>query len=509
MINIWAARFASRGGGFWLACAAVLLGLALRFFLIDGKPLWNDEAFTLRVVQLPFREITPAIRLDVHPPVYFLLLHGWLQLLPQDVNGRIFSALFGGAALVLVAAFARRLLDWPRSALAVALAAMAPLLLAWSQLGRSYALLAFVTLFLLLASARFLSALETRTVGIAWAWGALTALSGALALWIHNLAALAVLSANVVALIRLVDGRLSWRFGLIAWSAAQLTLIALWSPWWGGLLEQSSRLDGEHFLVPVSEFLKNIGDIFGGFLLWDLRYPAALITAGAAVCGLLQLPRRQAETEILVASVVVPVLFCIAAFFAGERALGYLIDKLIWVPAMLAVAVAAALRWPVGRGAQAALQLAGVALLCGALLMAGRGASNWLRAPAPAWDEMAARIAAEAGPGDVVLAVTDLFQAEWMIARGETPLHSLVVYAQRLHAAGRPLPTITHPGHVDDAGLRDWLGQQRVVWVPAMRPMGADTAAMRAVAIARAQQEFWRVEERPVFRLGLFRLERR
>lgn len=55
----------------------IFLGLLLRLPLLGGS-LWNDEAVTARLIQLP--NMVPAILSDTHPPIYYLLLDAWTFL---------------------------------------------------------------------------------------------------------------------------------------------------------------------------------------------------------------------------------------------------------------------------------------------------------------------------------------------------------------------------------------------------------------------------------------------
>ena len=57
---------------------AVVIGIALRFVPRPG--LWLDEALTANIAGLPLGEIGGALRHDGHPPLYYVLLHGWMAI---------------------------------------------------------------------------------------------------------------------------------------------------------------------------------------------------------------------------------------------------------------------------------------------------------------------------------------------------------------------------------------------------------------------------------------------
>jgi hypothetical protein len=72
---------------------AALVGLALRFY--PDTPLWLDEALSVNIARLPLGDIPAALRLDGHPPLYYVLLHGWMEVFgDSDAAVRSMSALF-------------------------------------------------------------------------------------------------------------------------------------------------------------------------------------------------------------------------------------------------------------------------------------------------------------------------------------------------------------------------------------------------------------------------------
>ncbi len=96
----------------WWAATAVLIvamagGLVLRFYA--GTPLWLDEALSVNIARLPLGEIPGALRLDGHPPLYYVLLHGWIELFGEsDGAVRALSAVFSIATVPMLWIVARR-----------------------------------------------------------------------------------------------------------------------------------------------------------------------------------------------------------------------------------------------------------------------------------------------------------------------------------------------------------------------------------------------------------------
>lgn len=72
---------ASHGPKSRAALLAITLGaFALRVYHLASQSLWYDEAFSAYLARLPLAEITSLTAGDIHPPLYYYLLHFWVTL---------------------------------------------------------------------------------------------------------------------------------------------------------------------------------------------------------------------------------------------------------------------------------------------------------------------------------------------------------------------------------------------------------------------------------------------
>ncbi len=126
------------------------LAFGLRLINLGGRTLWYDEAFAVLFAEKglsAMREGTlttaEGSAADVHPLLYYGLLHGWMRAAGQSVVAvRLLSVLLG---LLTVAFVCRLAHDWfgERTARAAgAIVAVAPFHVQYSQETRMYALLA-------------------------------------------------------------------------------------------------------------------------------------------------------------------------------------------------------------------------------------------------------------------------------------------------------------------------------------------------------------------------------
>lgn len=219
-----------------LACI-LLLAFALRMAYIQSRPMWYDEAIavlhaSLSPAELIYGTVTPvegAGAANVHPLLYFFLLHGWIDLAGSSpLAVRFLSVVFGMLTVALLSCLVGRFFG-RRTGLAVAiLAAIHPFHVAYSQETRMYALLGLT---MVVAAWGLLRALETGTGRRSWKWWSVYAMAAALTMYTHNLGAFPLLALNLLAVLR----RRWWR-SLPALIAANLAAVVLYSPWLVGVL---------------------------------------------------------------------------------------------------------------------------------------------------------------------------------------------------------------------------------------------------------------------------------
>ncbi len=125
----------------------VLLAFLLRLYRLDHQSLWYDEGFSVYLARMSLGEITARTASDIHPPLYYYLLHLWLGPFgDSEFVLRFFSLVFGLLTVPLIYALGRRLLGTASGLLAALLLAISPLYLWYSQEARMYTLVTFLCL---------------------------------------------------------------------------------------------------------------------------------------------------------------------------------------------------------------------------------------------------------------------------------------------------------------------------------------------------------------------------
>lgn len=124
---------------------AVVVGLVLRF--VQRSDLWLDEALSVNIASLPLGDLMDALRRDGHPPLYYVLLNGWMDLFgTSDVAVRALSGLFSAAALPLAWVVGRRIGGRPLAVASLVLLAVSPFAIHYATETRPYSLVMLLVL---------------------------------------------------------------------------------------------------------------------------------------------------------------------------------------------------------------------------------------------------------------------------------------------------------------------------------------------------------------------------
>jgi len=206
--------------------------------------LWNDEGTTVQLVSADLRTITRLAASDIHPPLYYYVLHFWVSLFGNsEFAVRSLSALLGTFLVAVVYGLGRRLFGPRAGWLAALVAALAPLQVYYSQEARMYMLTAVLggVSMLLLASALGLPGGDAAIKGRGRRWSLRLAyvLATSALLYTHYLAFMLLVAQNLLwALVtasRLRERGARWSKialqRLASWALLQLSVMALYSPW--------------------------------------------------------------------------------------------------------------------------------------------------------------------------------------------------------------------------------------------------------------------------------------
>ncbi|MBX7236603.1 MAG: glycosyltransferase family 39 protein [Caldilineales bacterium] len=278
-----------------LLLAFMLLAWGLRLHHLDVQSLWYDEGVTAQVARLGMRQLAGWTAADIQPPLYYLVVGGWLRLLQPWAGSlayvlRFLSAGFGLLLTPLLWAIGRRLWDERAGLLAAWAATAAPLLVYYGQEARMYALLMVLVGLAALAVVR-----QTASWGRTGQRGdwLLYAFAGLAALYTHYFAGFALLGLSLYWLIqwrRWGRGRQTLRpfilanlfvlLGFSPWLPAMLDRFQVDSSYWAGALKlgEASFDLAANFTAGATEVMLegDAGAWLFGFVVAGLAWLSAL-----------------------------------------------------------------------------------------------------------------------------------------------------------------------------------------------------------------------------------------
>ncbi len=122
--------------------AVLALAAGLRFYRLGEQSLWADEGNSAALAARGLARIAQDAAADIHPPLYYWLLHFWVQLFgTNEAALRSLSAIIGVGLVYVIYLLGRRLQSEQVGLAAALVAAINPLQVYYAQEARMYILL--------------------------------------------------------------------------------------------------------------------------------------------------------------------------------------------------------------------------------------------------------------------------------------------------------------------------------------------------------------------------------
>jgi len=132
---------------YFLLFTILLTGLILRFYNIDKKSYWLDEEISVRFSSLTIDGIIKNSISETHPPLYYLILHYWINLFgDSETSTRLLSAIFGIISIIMIYHIGKLLFSKEVGIISSLILAVSAFHIAYSQETRMYSLMSMLTL---------------------------------------------------------------------------------------------------------------------------------------------------------------------------------------------------------------------------------------------------------------------------------------------------------------------------------------------------------------------------
>lgn len=250
----------------WIVPAILVLALGARLWHLDQKNLWIDEGVSWESARHSLRGVVQMASGDIHPPLYYILLKGWVALTGDSAAYlRGLSVALSLIALVLAYRLAQRWLAPAACAGVLLWLAFSPHMIAYAQEARMYTAAMVAVLAAALLYRTWVRSSFRRTSALAGVVVALTA-----GLYLHYFVALFIaalwvhLAALSLPFTRPTDAppRDRVRAAWIQCVLGQVTIAVLYMPWVSTAYTQITN--GQSWRQPVT-----IADLpFHGAVFW-------------------------------------------------------------------------------------------------------------------------------------------------------------------------------------------------------------------------------------------------
>ena len=319
----------------WILAGLVLLAFGLRLCRLGSESLWYDETVSVYLAGKSVPDLVSHTAGDIHPPGYYLLLHGWTRLAGSSDFAVAFLSLFFGVLLVPLAyRGGTRVYGGKAGVLAAFLVAISPYNVWYSQEVRMYTLGAVLGLGVLGAMLNLMSRPVSRK-STYLLWLAVYVVCGSLGLWSLYYFAFLLVAANLMAGFWWLVGWRKQRVGLGwlgRWLLAQVAILFLYAVWlpiawrqatdppvppWRGLVALGDQLVETWSALSLGQSVVP-GQVWPVLLLFGVLFVLGIfyrpVTIRSARSGHLPRPAEAWNMRwVLVGSLLLPVLLITVA----------------------------------------------------------------------------------------------------------------------------------------------------------------------------------------------------
>lgn len=241
-----------------ILAAILILGILLRLYCLTCESLWLDEGYSVLWAKQDTHEMIEAVSRDVHPPLYFLILHYWIALFGDaEFTIRLLSVIFGTLAIFVIYRVGSLVSDRNVGLLSSLILSLSVFHVHYSQEIRGYSLMVLLTL---ISMYFFIRLLQERKASVS----VIYILSSILLFYTHFFGLFVIAAQNIYLILEFMLSRRETGPGPVRWLLLQATLFIAFMPWLGFLVRQVQIVQSGAFLgwLPVPTILSLITTMF-------------------------------------------------------------------------------------------------------------------------------------------------------------------------------------------------------------------------------------------------------
>ena len=215
----------------WILLLILMCALCLRIYGLGTESLWADEGISVRTVSVSFTEMKHLLSRAIHPPLHYLILHGWTHLFGNsEFSVRFPSVIFSLISIFMAYQVGCLLFDRTTGIFAALLVSLSLFNIRYAQEARNYSLLCMLGLTSYFYFIKMLQNQDKKhSIGYL--------IASILLLYTHVYGLFTIISHNLYILVRkFVLRREDHPLSLTRWIGVQVILILSFSPWFHVIL---------------------------------------------------------------------------------------------------------------------------------------------------------------------------------------------------------------------------------------------------------------------------------
>jgi len=297
----------------------------VELYNLTAISLWHDESFSALLIKYDFNEMIARIKMDVHPPLYYILLKGWNSFLGNSLFSlRLFSILFSIMATISIYIFVKQAFKNKNLAL------FSSLLFVFSYFQIQYAMEARMyslgTFLVIISSYFLLKAIETKK----WNWWLFYAVATSLGIYTHYFVVFWIIAQGLYFVYVIYQDA---KFSITAWLknknfqlglSSYILVATSYIPWLGTFIKQNAQVQQDYWIPPINiwSIPNTFAKMTGGEIVDPAKsgYVLVFLMVVIFLALVLFLKRNQArEKWLIVFSLIIP--FLLATVLSVKRPL--------------------------------------------------------------------------------------------------------------------------------------------------------------------------------------------
>lgn len=253
--------------------AILLIGLFLRVYKLDSESIYLDEGFTIDTSKYDLKKITEITSHDVHPPLYFFIMHYWINLFgDSEFSTRFLSVIFGTLSIFMIYKVGTLIFDEEVGIISSLILGLSFYHIRYSQQARHYTLLALMTLFSFYFLIKLINKINLKdSIGYV--------LSSSILMYTHFYSIFIILCQNIFLFTLFLTNQKKNKYLLKPWILFQVILIVLFIPWIQIFLNRTSELVQKGFWIPkpsIESLFITLLEFSGYYKLFGFEISATL-----------------------------------------------------------------------------------------------------------------------------------------------------------------------------------------------------------------------------------------